>query len=145
MSLPLKPIEQLCDDLIKELLELFKKEQFEILGARNIRGYRHPSPIKNDGYGDQENKSPDVFAFDPQRRVYSIGIAKTGEGDLDSEHSLTQYNVFLDHHHQESGEPSRLYIIVPASKVNDLTAIITHYIHREYWQKIFIVSSQKYD
>ena len=107
-------------------------------------GYHRPAPVANDGYGDQENKQPDILAYNPEKKCFVIGIARTGEGDIASEDSLTEYNVFLDQKDKLTGEPHRLFIIVPSSRVNDITSLITHYIHREYWHRINIVSSQKY-
>ena len=45
--------------LIHELLEYFKNEGFRILSAKNEFGYHLPSAVPNDGYGDQQNKTPD--------------------------------------------------------------------------------------
>jgi hypothetical protein len=130
-------------DLIAELVDVFKEQEFEILGVSGGLGYAEPLSLPNDGYGDQEEKEPDVYAYDKKRRCYIIGEAKTGRGDFETDHALTQYNVYLDQVHKRSGQRSYLYVIVPASKVPEFSSLITHYIHRDFWGKIVLVSSQR--
>ena len=129
--------------LIHELVEYFKKEGFRILSAKNEIEYHPPSALPNDGYGDQENKPPDILAYDDVKKNFVIGIVKVPEDNLESEESLTEYNVFLDQHDTITGEPHRLYIMLPSSRVHEMTALLTHYIHREYWHKVVIVASQQ--
>lgn len=128
--------------LLQELLDYFVELKFHILGARNVSGYREPRIIHNDGFGDQQDKQPDILALDETEERFLLGIVRTGDGDLDSEGSLTEYNVFLDQSDEVYGKPYRLYIITPSNYINDLTSLITHYIHREYWHKITFVSSR---
>lgn len=128
--------------LVHELLEYFLKENFETVAARDVSGYRQPQAIHNEGFGDQEDKQPDLIAFDRARQCFLLGVARTGEQDLESEGSLTEYNVFLDQVDDRFGKPYRLYIITPSNKINQLTSLITHYIHREYWHRITFVSSR---
>ncbi len=130
-------------DLIAELVEVFKEHEFEILGVSGGMGYAEPLGLPNDGYGDQEEKEPDVYAYDRKRGCYIIGEAKTGRGDFETEHALTQYNVYLDQVHKRSGLRSYLYVIVPASKVPEFNYLITHYMHRDHWGNIVLVSSQR--
>lgn len=128
--------------LVEELVEIFRERGFRILGAENIEGCSPPPSLPNDGFGDQEEKTPDVFAFDPKNRCFIIGEAKTGEGDLESDHALTQYNVFLDQFDSRHRTRATLYIILPATKVPEFNSLITHYIHPDYWQHIVVVTSQ---
>lgn len=131
-------------ELIAELVDIFKQQEFEILGVSGGLGYAEPLSLHNDGYGDQEDKDPDVYAYDNKKRCYIIGEAKTGDGDFETEHALTQYNVYLDQVHQRSGQRAFLYVIVPAAKVPEFNSLITHYIHREYWGNIVLVSSKRW-
>ena len=131
--------------LIEELIEIFQKEGFRILGADGVAGIPRAKIMRNDGYGDQRGKTPDVHAFDPKRHRYIIGEAKTGKGDLETEHALTQYNVFLDQFDPSSGKQALLYIILPPSIIPEFNTLITHYIHREYWESIILVSSTTWD
>jgi len=71
-----------------------------------------------------------------------IGEAKTGNNDFESDHALTQYNVFLDQSDREAGQQAVLHVIVPSSKVPEFNSLITHYIHRDYWESIVLVSSK---
>ena len=57
---------------------------------------------------------------------------------------MTQYNVFLDQFDKRTGTQAVLYVIVPASEVAEFNSLITHYIHREYWDKIVVVSSARW-
>jgi len=127
--------------LVYELLEYFLKEDFETITARNVDGYVEPDSIHNDGFGDQEDKQPDVVAFDKSEKRFLLGIARTGNEDLESEGSLTEYNVFLDQVDEKYQKPYRLYIIAPSNRMSELTSLITHYIHREYWNRVTFVSS----
>lgn len=133
--------EEKREKLTHELLEYFLKENFQAVAARNVGGYKQPQLIHNDGFGDQEDKQPDIIAFDASQECFLLGIARTGGGDLESEESLTEYNVFLDQADDIYGKPYRLYIIAPSNIINQLASLITHYIHREYWHKITFVSS----
>ena len=74
--------------------------------------------------------------------IQHIGIVKTDGDEFDSEESLTEYNVFLDQKDTLTGEPYRLFIMVSSSRVNEITSLLTHYIHREYWHRITILSSR---
>ncbi len=129
--------------LVAELVNVFQQNGFEVLAADNVPGFPLPNGLPNDGYGDQENKSPDVYAFDPASMRYIIGEAKTGDNDLETEHSLTQYNVFLDQFDENTSRQARLYVILPPAKVAEFNTLITHYIHRDYWGSIVIVQSKE--
>jgi len=125
-------------------VQVLQQQGFMVNSADGVEGFSSPLELHNDGYGDQEDKMPDVYAYDRDRRCYVIGEAKTGDGDFESEHALTQYNVFLDQFDKRTGTQAVLYVIVPASEVAEFNSLITHYIHREYWDKIVVVSSARW-
>jgi hypothetical protein len=129
--------------LVKELLNHFTSEGYTIIGVKGVPGYRPPEELHNDGYGDQKNKSPDVFAFDETSKRFVIGVVKTSNEDLESPHSLTQYDVFFDHKNAQNGKSSRVCFILPSETIAEFTAIITHYIHPDYWNNMTIVRSKK--
>jgi hypothetical protein len=129
--------------LVEELVSLFERSALRILQADGVPGYPPTRPLRNDGYGDQEDKTPDVYAFDPEAEEFIIGEAKTGDGDLETEHALTQYNVYLDQTDTARGKHSRLIVILPPSAVAEFTALITHYIHPDYWDRLSLVSSTR--
>ena len=131
--------------LVEELVEVFQHEGFTVSAADGVRGFLTPQELLNDGYGDQEDKAPDVYAYDAVSKRYVIGEAKTGDHDFENDHALTQYNVFLDQFHRRTGSPSVFYVIVPSGRVAAFQALITHYIHREYWHRIVVVSSSRWD
>jgi hypothetical protein len=127
--------------LVRELLAYFDAQGFEIVGARDVEGHPRPPAIRNSGFGDQEDKRPDILAHDTVKEQFVVGLARSGDGDFESESSLTEYNVFLDQCDAVYGQPYRLYLIAPSSRIQELQSLITHYIHREYWYKVTFVSS----
>ena len=130
--------------LVKELVEIFLKEGFRVSGAEGVEGFYPPMELHNDGYGDQEDKTPDVYAYDEKEHRFIIGEAKTGRDDFESDHSLTQYNVFLDQRNPRTNLHARLYIILPSSRLVEFNTLITHYIHRELWNNVILVQSKQW-
>jgi hypothetical protein len=130
--------------LIDELIEIFERDGFSITEAEGRKDYQPPRELHNDGYGDQLDKAPDIYAYDPKNKLYILGEAKTGLNDLETDHALTQYNVFLDQEDKRTRMKSLLYIIVPQQTVPEFNTLITHYIHRDYWQHIVLVSSVRW-
>ena len=129
--------------LIRELYDYFVTKNFRIISARGIDGVKYPDPLPNDGYGDQEQKRPEVFAFDPVEGCHIVGVTRCEQSELSSESSLTEYNVFLDQIDPQTQKPYRLYVNMPASLVGEFNALMLEYIHREYWYKIVVMSSQR--
>lgn len=130
--------------LIDELIGIFQRDGFLVSEAEGREDFHPPHKLHNDGYGDQEDKAPDIYGYDPTNKLYIMGEAKTGGNDFETEHALTQYNVFLDQVDRRTGNRLRLYVIVPEMKVPEFSTLITHYIHREYWQNIVLVSSSRW-
>ena len=130
--------------LIAELVEIFLRDGFAISEADGQKGYAAPRRLHNDGYGDQQEKAPDIRAYDAKNQQHILGEAKTGSADLETDHALTQYNVFLDQEDKRTGKKFKLYIILPSMKVPEFNTLITHYIHRDYWQNIVLVNSSRW-
>ena len=130
--------------LVDELVEIFQQKGFSITEAEGQSEFQPPRGLHNDGYGDQEDKAPDVYAYDPENKVHILGEAKTGVDDFETDHALTQYNVFLDQEERRSGKRLKLFVIVPSTKVPEFNSLITHYIHRDYWRNIILVSSTRW-
>ncbi len=130
--------------LVGELVELFEREGFTISGADGVEGFYPPIELKNDGYGDQEDKMPDVYAYDEVEKCYVIGEAKTGKNDFECEHALTQYNVFLDQINFITKKRAKVYFIVPSLKIAEFNSLLTHYLHPELWEYIVVVQSKKW-
>lgn len=127
--------------LIDELTALFVRSGLKIIGAAGAAKYDAPPRLRNEGYGDQEDKRPDIFALDEKSGNYVIGLARLGANDLETDHALTQYNVFLDQFDPRTGERARMIVILPASKVAEFNTMITHYIHPDLWGSISVVGS----
>ena len=130
--------------LIDELVGIFQSEGFTVTEAEGKAEFQTPRELHNDGYGDQEDKAPDIYAYDPTNKRYVLGEAKTGADDLETDHALTQYNVFLDQEDRRTRKRTKLYMILPSTKVPEFNTLITHYIHRDYWQNIVVVSSERW-
>ena len=136
-------MKEMTTPLIEEMLDYFRSEKYSIVGAKNLEGYATPAGLHNDGYGDQQNKQPDVLGFDEINQRFVIGVVKTREDNLESPHSLTQYDVFFDHRNPKNEKPSRVCFLLPGDVIPEFTAIITHYIHRDYWENMMIIRSKE--
>lgn len=135
--------QELHQALVAELLKDFLEHNYRITGVDGVNGYPAPRPLHNDGYGDQKPKAPDVQAIDEESGRLVIGEAKTGAGDLETEHSLTQYNVFLDQFDKKTGKQALVYFIVPEDVLPEFNTLLTHYIHPDYWPSLVLVSSTR--
>lgn len=113
--------------LVKDLLGWFENEKgYRITGA-DLEGHTQPNDVENSNkIGDGENKRPDIDAFSDAEKVYVRGEAKTGDGDLETEHSKTQFLLFANRQNSNNNKPSLLYVIVPASKFGALEALLNH-------------------
>jgi len=126
-----------------ELVDLFVKEGFIVYGAKRLTGYKSPPRIHNDGFGHGESIQPDVIGLDKAHSRIVFGLVRPDKKSLDSEDSLTQYNVLLDHKASHAEHASLLYVVLPSSLVQEFNSVITHYIHREYWHRIMIVQARE--
>jgi hypothetical protein len=129
--------------MLREVADYFIKEGYTIVAAKELDNHKRPPAFRNDGYGDQKNKTPDIVGIHQGKKIYMIGIVRTGENDLESENSLTEYNVFLDQKDKTTSTPFLLCIIVPSSKMNEMTTLITRYIHPDYYPRISLIASTK--
>jgi len=134
--------EELRGALTRELVELFLREGFIVHGARGVEPFKAPPTVQNDGYGKQKPRTPDVVCLDKTNNRIVFGLVRTASVELDSEDSLEEYNVFLDHKAGQGDQASILYVMLPPQLIADFTGIITHYIHREYWHRIIPVTSK---
>jgi len=143
MSLPKSDITAERMTLINELKHIFTTHGFVIESACGGTIHSTPPPIHNIQYGDQEDKIPDILAYDPAEKCRIIGMVCTGDQDLGSDETLTKFNVFLNCPTDQKEKPARVFVIVPASKVIEATDVITHYLHPDYWASMQIVSSKE--
>lgn len=135
----------LHEGLVRDLLSWFESEKgYRVTGA-DLAGYSQPKVVKNtDGIGDGEDKRPDIDAFDDAEEVYVRGEAKTGDGDLNTEHSKTQFRLFASRSNTENGKSSLLYIIVPRTKFAELKAVLAE-LGLGNKQNVIPVGSGKYN
>jgi hypothetical protein len=77
-----------------DLAETFKDKGWKV---KHIDGEGEQTDlVKNEnGVGDGEDKRPDVDAKDLKVNRVIRGEAKIDNGDFDSEHSVTQYNLTM--------------------------------------------------
>ena len=129
-------------EMIEELVEYFISENIVVHGARGIEGYKSPSEIVNNGFGDSLPRVPDVVGVDREKQRVVFGIVKCDRSSLDSEDALTEYSVFLDHKSEKGEQASVLYVLLPSDLQQEFAHIITHYIHREYWHRLIPVVSR---
>jgi hypothetical protein len=122
--------------LLDQLHAFFLSSGFEVHGALGIHGVAPPPFIPNDGYGTGRNPQPSLIGFDPLQRRIVFGLVRERRADLDSEESLEEYNVFLDHNTRLGPRASAVYVIMPGEFLTDFGDIVSHYIHREYWGRI---------
>ncbi len=125
---------------VDELVALFKSRGYELHGAIGMEG-REPPAIRNDGFGSGQARRPQVIGFDTEARRIVFGLIRVNREDLASEESLEEYNVFLDHNAGRGKQASLVLVLMPAALIVEFTAIISHYIHREYWDRIIPVAS----
>jgi hypothetical protein len=115
MTKPLKKGEtQLHRNIVEALVRYFAEQGWEILYAA-CGDYEDPPA--------QGRHEPDVIAQD-SRGVWVIGEAKTGDGDLNTEHSRQQYWDFA-HRVMKNGKrtPCPFYTCVPREHEAALRAI----------------------
>jgi hypothetical protein len=127
--------------LVAELVQYFLHEGLAVHGARGVEGYDAPPAIRNDGFGSSRPCHPDVVGFDGGQRRIVFGLVRADRESLDTEQSLEEYNVCLDHNAGLQGRASVLYVLIPASLLEEFTSLVTHYIHREYWHRVIPVAS----
>ncbi len=134
-------------NLVQELVDKFESEYEYRIDAVDLEEWgKKPDVVENeDKIGDGKDKQPDIDAFDEEEERFIRGEAKTGDGDIDTQHSITQYLLFSNRSSTKNGKPSFLYIIVPAEKRQELKDTIVKNVPEENWENIKVVSSQKYE
>lgn len=129
--------------LVRELAKKFRKSYGYRVDAVDGVTESQPDLIENSsGVGDGQDKRPDVEGFDGKNQRFVLGEAKIGEGDIGSEHSITQYRLFSNL--VWNGVDVWLYIIVPKNKKQRLNDIIVDNVPRKNWKKIEMVPSEVY-
>ena len=128
--------------LVRDLFEFFQEERLEIHGVKGMPDYPAPPHIQNGGFNDSLPRQPEIVGLDTKAHRITFGIVREHAADLATEDALAEYNVFLDHNSHRGARASVLYVMIPANLLQEFTHIITHYIHREYWNRIIPVPSR---
>jgi hypothetical protein len=126
--------------MIAELVRLFEARGYELHGAAGMKD-REPPSITNDGFGSGRPRKPEVIGYEPEGKRIVFGLVRENRKSLDSEESLEEYNVFLDHNAGLGKQASLVLVLMPPALIPEFTTMITHYIHREYWHRIVPVAS----
>ena len=100
--------------LVRALIRYFEDQGWDVLSAAS-EDYPEPPAI-----GRHE---PDVVGRRPDG-VLVYGEAKTGEGDLDTDHSREQYVDFSQRVMKRSGVPCPFYICIPKDQVERLRRVL---------------------
>jgi len=106
---------QLHQRIVVALVRYFEQQGWKVTAAA-CQGYPDPQKV-----GRHE---PDAVARD-KRRVILYGEAKTGNGDLDTQHSREQYHDFSSRCMREAGISCPFYICVPARHKTHLQRVLT--------------------
>ena len=128
-------------EMVEEMVRLFAARGYEVRGAAGVEGIDPPPAIRNEGFGSGKPHRPDVIGFDKQPGRIVFGLVRETRKDLDTEGSLEEYNVFLDHNATLGDRASLLLVLMPPALISEFTAILTHYIHRDYWYRVLPVAS----
>lgn len=127
--------------LVAELRTFFEKEGYSIDSVDGAT-YNEPAAVKNEGVGDGQNKIPDIEAEDVSQSRIIRGEAKVGNGDIESEHSITQYCLFSNRN--KNGVDSWLCIIVPKGEKQHLHSVIVQNVPERQWKNIQLFESRNY-
>lgn len=129
---------QLHKSLVSELADFLKGKGHKLSAVDGVTD-NQPDIVKNENkVGDGENKMPDVDAQSSEGRVIR-GEAKCGNGDIESEHSITQFKLFSS---RNKGDLSSwLYIIIPQSAKSLLEKILSQNLSESQRKNVGIVFS----
>lgn len=100
--------------MVSSLIQFFRDQGWQVTAAASS-GF--PDPYK---LGRHE---PDVLGSD-QEGTTVIGEVKTGEGDLETEHSKEQYLDFAGMVMTESRKPCPFYLSVPSEHQGETARIL---------------------
>lgn len=127
--------------LVEELARIFQNKGWIVRAIDGITNEK-PSVVENNGIGDRENKIPDIEAYDSRSGRIIRGEAKIGNGDIESEHSITQYQLFSNRN--KNGVPSWLYIIVPKQEHSNIQNIVMQNVTERSRENIGVIASGVY-
>ena len=83
--------------LIEELLQHFVSEKYTIVGAKALQDTLLLRHFTMTGTATRKTSGPMSWPSTKFKKRFVIGVVKADKDDLESPHSLTQYDVFFDH------------------------------------------------
>ena len=105
---------QLHKKIGKAVIDYFGSQRWRVTAAA-YEGYDEPPKV-----GRHE---PDVIAVNTGR-VIVYGEAKTGDGDIGTQHSREQYHDFSSRVMKGSGAPCPLYLCLPTTHKPELQRVL---------------------
>jgi hypothetical protein len=124
--------------MIEQLVRHFRSNGIQIQAAVELDGFPLPSLFPNPGYGDQRRKQPHVLGIHEGSGELYIGLVKTRSDNIESESSLTEYDLYFD---ISARNPNiRICIMIHEDRVHEFNSFITHYIHPDLWDRLLIVA-----
>lgn len=129
------------NSLVRELASIFGRNGLVVRAIDGVT-VKRPQIVKNSGIGDRQDKIPDIEAYDERHKRIIRGEAKTGDGDINSEHSITQFMLLASRN--LNGVSSWLYIIVPSRERYLLERTVSEHIPKEFQKNIGIVESSNF-
>lgn len=127
---------------MRELASIFGKNGFNVYAIDGITTKCPNAVENNNNIGDYQNKIPDIEAYDERNKRIIRGEAKVGNGDIESEHSITQYKLFS--RLNKDGVDSWVYIIIPQRERNFLEKVLAENVSQQFLDNIGIVESANY-
>jgi len=103
------------ETVVKAVMDYFGRQAWRVTAAA-YEGYDEPSKV-----GRHE---PDVIAVDT-RGVVVYGEAKTGDGDIGTQHSREQYHDFSSRVMTDSGTTCPLYLCVVSGHEPELRRVLS--------------------
>ncbi len=100
---------------IRAVMRAMQADGFKIERA-DATGFVKPQSIGS--------KQPDVIGYRTADGLYAFGEAKTGEEDIDTEHTRTQLTEFSGRKMSSSGQQCPLYVAVPQAHVKEMAALL---------------------
>lgn len=124
--------------MIRKMADQFGKNNITVHAAIDIEGLPLPKLFPNPGFGDQRRKQPHLLGVHNQSGELYIGVVKTQEDDIMDEHSLTEYDLYMDLTIRQEG--IRFCLMLHEDRIQKFNGFITHYIHPDFWQNFIVMA-----
>lgn len=129
--------------MVKTLAEYFRLNDISVNAAVDIDHLPPPKLFSNPGFGDQKRKQPQLIGVHNKTGELYIGLVKTREDDILGEHSLTEYDLYMDLTIRQKG--IKVCLMIHEDRIKDFNSFITHYLHPEFWNNFIVVAYSEDD